>query len=50
MIDAAIEGSDYRSILDGGESLYSREGLTRYILGCGQDTSKRGGLRDKPGM
>lgn len=50
LIDAAMEGSDYRSILDGGESLYSREGLTRYILGCGQDTSKRGGLRDKPGM
>lgn len=50
LIEAAIEGSNYRSILDGGESLYNREGLTRYILGCGQDTSKRGGLRDKPGM
>ncbi|GKT86215.1 farnesyltransferase subunit beta [Colletotrichum tofieldiae] len=29
-------------------SLYSREGLIRYILCCGQDRSKRGGLRDKP--
>lgn len=28
-------------------SLYSREGLTRYVLGCCQ--SKKGGLRDKPG-
>ncbi|PYH96834.1 beta subunit of farnesyltransferase [Aspergillus ellipticus CBS 707.79] len=28
-------------------SLYSREGLTRYILACCQ--SKHGGLRDKPG-
>ena len=27
--------------------LYSREGLTRYILACCQ--SKNGGLRDKPG-
>jgi len=30
--------------------LYSREGLIRYILCCCQDTSRRGGLRDKPGM
>lgn len=29
-------------------SLYSREGLTRYILCCCQDLTKRGGLRDKP--
>lgn len=29
-------------------SLYSREGLIRYILSCCQDTSNRGGLRDKP--
>ncbi|KAL7622274.1 CAAX farnesyltransferase (FTase) subunit beta [Parahypoxylon ruwenzoriense] len=28
--------------------LYSREGLIRYILCCGQDQSKRGGMRDKP--
>jgi len=31
-----------------GRHLYSREGLTRYILCCCQDTSPRGGLRDKP--
>ncbi|KAL1857000.1 hypothetical protein VTK73DRAFT_8158 [Phialemonium thermophilum] len=30
-------------------SLFSREGLIRYILCCCQDQSKRGGLRDKPG-
>ncbi|KAK3492286.1 terpenoid cyclases/Protein prenyltransferase [Neurospora hispaniola] len=30
------------------ESLYSREGLIRYILCCCQDQTKRGGLRDKP--
>ncbi|KAE9370437.1 terpenoid cyclases/Protein prenyltransferase [Stipitochalara longipes BDJ] len=29
-------------------SLYSREGLIRYILCCCQDRTKRGGLRDKP--
>ncbi|KAF4595927.1 protein farnesyltransferase subunit beta [Ophiocordyceps camponoti-floridani] len=28
--------------------LFSRDGLIRYILCCGQDMSKRGGLRDKP--
>jgi protein farnesyltransferase subunit beta len=31
------------------ESLFSREGLVRYILCCCQDQTKRGGLRDKPG-
>ncbi|KAI1211324.1 terpenoid cyclases/Protein prenyltransferase [Annulohypoxylon truncatum] len=30
-------------------NLYSREGLVRYILCCAQETSKRGGMRDKPG-
>jgi len=29
-------------------SLYSREGLIRYILCCCQDWTTRGGLRDKP--
>lgn len=29
-------------------SLYSREGLIRYILCCCQDQTRRGGLRDKP--
>ncbi|KAI1499488.1 prenyltransferase and squalene oxidase [Biscogniauxia marginata] len=28
--------------------LYCREGLIRYILCCGQDQTKRGGMRDKP--
>ncbi|KAI1337033.1 terpenoid cyclases/Protein prenyltransferase [Xylariaceae sp. FL0016] len=28
--------------------LYSREGLIRFILSCGQDESERGGMRDKP--
>lgn len=31
------------------ETLFSREGLIRYILCCCQDETKRGGLRDKPG-
>jgi protein farnesyltransferase subunit beta len=31
------------------ESLFSREGLIRYIICCCQDQTKRGGLRDKPG-
>ncbi|KAK7417400.1 CAAX farnesyltransferase (FTase) subunit beta [Neonectria magnoliae] len=30
------------------DSLFSRDGLTRYILSCCQDQSKRGGMRDKP--
>ncbi|EGU80540.1 hypothetical protein FOXB_09000 [Fusarium oxysporum f. sp. conglutinans Fo5176] len=30
------------------DSLFSRDGLIRYILCCCQDQSKRGGLRDKP--
>ena len=50
LIEAALEGSSESSQVFGGDSLYSREGLTRYILCCGQDASKRGGLRDKPGM
>ncbi|KAK0709698.1 terpenoid cyclases/protein prenyltransferase alpha-alpha toroid [Lasiosphaeria miniovina] len=31
------------------ESLFSREGLIRYILCCCQDLTRKGGLRDKPG-
>ncbi|KAK3381423.1 terpenoid cyclases/protein prenyltransferase alpha-alpha toroid [Podospora didyma] len=31
------------------ESLFSREGLIRYILCCCQEPSRKGGLRDKPG-
>ncbi|KOS19933.1 Protein farnesyltransferase subunit beta [Escovopsis weberi] len=30
------------------DSLFSRNGLIRYILCCCQDMSKRGGMRDKP--
>lgn len=30
------------------DSLYSREGLIRYIMCCCQETTRRGGLRDKP--
>ncbi|KAL7960084.1 beta subunit of hypothetical CAAX farnesyltransferase [Trichoderma compactum] len=33
---------------DADDSLFSRNGLIRYILCCCQDMSKRGGLRDKP--
>lgn len=29
-------------------TLFSRDGLIRYILCCCQDMSKRGGMRDKP--
>ncbi len=50
LVEAALEGSNETQSILQGDSLYSREGLTRYILCCGQDTSKRGGLRDKPGM
>ncbi|KXX81578.1 Protein farnesyltransferase subunit beta [Madurella mycetomatis] len=38
-----------RKLAPATESLFSREGLTRYILCCCQDQTKRGGLRDKPG-
>lgn len=31
-----------------GTALFDREGLIRYILCACQDTSRRGGLRDKP--
>ncbi|KAL0941898.1 prenyltransferase and squalene oxidase [Colletotrichum truncatum] len=55
LIDAVLKGaSELEDYPTGGHfaphngSLYSREGLIRYILCCGQDRSKRGGLRDKP--
>lgn len=50
LVEAALEGVPESKRILAGDSLYSREALTRYILCCGQDTSKRGGLRDKPGM
>ncbi|KAI0396575.1 terpenoid cyclases/Protein prenyltransferase [Xylariaceae sp. FL0594] len=52
LIEAAIQGSEGVSS-DGAPSayagdMYSREGLVRYILCCGQDRTRRGGMRDKP--
>lgn len=43
----AAETADHLS-MQADESLFSRNGLIRYILCCGQDMSKRGGMRDKP--
>jgi len=55
LVEACIEGSTSPTLTlnskvtpDSAGDLYSREGLIRYILCCCQDTSKRGGLRDKP--
>lgn len=31
-----------------GQDLWSREGLVRYLLCCGQQPGKKGGMRDKP--
>lgn len=50
LLEACLEGSPESNGIISEDSLYCREALTRYILCCGQDTSKRGGLRDKPGM
>ncbi|RDW81063.1 CAAX farnesyltransferase subunit beta RAM1 [Aspergillus mulundensis] len=48
LIQSALDGTqDAASPQSAVRNLYSREGLTRYILGCCQ--SKNGGLRDKPG-
>ncbi|KAM4063000.1 prenyltransferase and squalene oxidase repeat domain-containing protein [Hirsutella rhossiliensis] len=43
----AAETADHLS-MQADNSLFSRNGLIRYILCCGQDMSKRGGMRDKP--
>ncbi|KAI0183177.1 terpenoid cyclases/protein prenyltransferase alpha-alpha toroid [Xylaria flabelliformis] len=43
VIAASIESPSFNV-----DDLYSREGLIRYILCCGQDQTKRGGMRDKP--
>lgn len=50
LIEACLKGPIAASTAASGapESLFSREGLIRYILCCCQD-QKRGGLRDKPG-
>ncbi|TGJ88237.1 hypothetical protein E0Z10_g561 [Xylaria hypoxylon] len=52
LIEAAIHGPTISTSIETPSSaagdLYSREGLIRYILCCGQDQTKRGGMRDKP--
>lgn len=57
LVEACLEGPSSNSQndkpselerVDSDGDLYSRGGLIRYILCCCQDTSKRGGLRDKP--
>ena len=45
MIEAAINGPKHAEEPNSG-SLFSREGLVRYILSCCQQDT--GGLRDKP--
>ncbi|CAO1604703.1 CAAX farnesyltransferase (FTase) subunit beta, variant 2 [Xanthoria calcicola] len=48
LLDAAISDTQAKQAAENlpGSSLYSRDGLTRYILACCQ--SEKGGLRDKP--
>lgn len=46
LVEACLERS---AACSPPSSLFSREGLIRYILSCCQDETKRGGLRDKPG-
>ncbi|KAH8811997.1 terpenoid cyclases/protein prenyltransferase alpha-alpha toroid [Xylogone sp. PMI_703] len=51
LLEACVEGPTEIGFAPGvsfNGSLYSREGLIRYILCCCQDLGKRGGLRDKP--
>ncbi|RFU31676.1 hypothetical protein B7463_g4703, partial [Scytalidium lignicola] len=51
LLEACLEGPTEIGSTSGSpsvKSLYSREGLIRYILCCCQDLGKRGGLRDKP--
>ncbi|PWY87219.1 CaaX farnesyltransferase beta subunit Ram1 [Aspergillus sclerotioniger CBS 115572] len=48
LLQSALDGVQSAADPQGSAgNLYSREGLTRYVLGCCQ--SKHGGLRDKPG-
>ena len=49
LIQAALDGTQSATGSDHplAGNLYSREGLTRYILSCCQ--ASKGGLRDKPG-
>jgi len=46
---AAAARSSRQRLPPADESLFSREGLIRYILCCCQDETRRGGLCDKPG-
>ncbi len=48
LLDAATSDTQAKQAAENlpGISLYSRDGLTRYILACCQ--SEKGGLRDKP--
>ncbi|KAI8635679.1 terpenoid cyclases/Protein prenyltransferase [Xylariaceae sp. FL1651] len=52
LIEAAIHGPTSANSIEApshkADDLYLREGLIRYILCCGQDQTKRGGMRDKP--
>ncbi|TVY24793.1 Protein farnesyltransferase subunit beta [Lachnellula hyalina] len=52
LVEACVNGPSSPGAGNGPQSsvrsLYSREGLIRYIMCCCQDQSKRGGLRDKP--
>lgn len=51
LLEACIHGPSEIGLADANSSvqtLYSREGLIRYILCCCQDLGRRGGLRDKP--
>ncbi|GAP87010.1 putative protein farnesyltransferase subunit beta [Rosellinia necatrix] len=52
LIEAAIHEPEIVTSIEPtystADDLYSREGLVRYILCCGQDQTKRGGMRDKP--
>ncbi|KXS96859.1 hypothetical protein AC578_7383 [Pseudocercospora eumusae] len=43
LIEQAIAGSNGQT-----SNLWSREGLIRYLLCCGQQQGKKGGMRDKP--
>lgn len=45
LIEHAIAGLDHQV---GTTDLWSREALIRYLLCCGQQQGKRGGMRDKP--
>ncbi|EFX02793.1 farnesyltransferase beta subunit ram1 [Grosmannia clavigera kw1407] len=48
LVEACLGRSEHENPSLPSRSLFSREGLIRYILCCCQDQTKRGGLRDKP--